>query len=100
MQPSARLLTYAMWPPVMWPPVMWPSTPLLIYANWPTEAHEFDTRDVENWHHKLNKKGKPQMPFCMFTHLLYEEAYGHQKKIAQKVSSPAKENFQIFERIH
>ena len=23
-------------------PLMWPSAPLLIYANWPPEAHEFD----------------------------------------------------------
>ena len=37
MQPPARLLTY-----VMRPPLMWPSAPLLIYANWPPEAHEFD----------------------------------------------------------
>ena len=36
MQPSARLLTYA----------MWPSAPLLLYANWPPEAHEFDTPAV------------------------------------------------------
>ena len=36
MQPSARLLTYA----------MWLSASLLQYANWPPEAYEFDTPAV------------------------------------------------------
>ena len=39
MQPSARLLTYA----------MWPSAPLLPCANWPPEAHEFDTPAVDDF---------------------------------------------------
>ena len=47
MQPPARLLTYA-----MRPPPMWPSAPLLKSANWPSEAHEFDTPAVYDFSHE------------------------------------------------
>ena len=48
---------------------MWPSAPLLIYANWPPEAHEFDTPDVDDCYFCLvnvkgfNKKNKQHLQY-------------------------------------
>jgi len=48
----------------VWPPSAWSVYGLSIRTN----------NDVEGWHNRLNKRGRPHMPFYMLITLLHDEA--------------------------
>ncbi|XP_041350870.1 uncharacterized protein LOC121369860 [Gigantopelta aegis] len=48
----------------VWPPSSWSVYGLSIRTN----------NDVEGWHNRLNKRGRPHMPFYMLITLLFKEA--------------------------